>query len=83
MGWGCPIAFVFGDIGTEVDNPLDHYANRGLKKKKSMVDELLADATLRKYQKKRFREIQGAKAEKSRGKWKKSTKPGGKAGRRK
>lgn len=70
-------------FGTEVDNPLDHYANRGLKKKKSMVDELLADATLRKYQKKRFREIQGAKAEKSRGKWKKSTKPGGKAGRRK
>lgn len=46
-------------IGHVIDTPLDYYANRGLKKnkKKTLVDELMADAEFQKYQKKKYKEI--------------------------
>lgn len=46
-------------IGTVIDSPLDYYANRGTKKnkKRTLVDELLADAEFQKYQKKKYKEV--------------------------
>lgn len=70
-------------IGTEVDTPLDYYANKGVAKKKTLVDVLLADESVRKYHKKRFKEIQTKRMVASKGKFKKSKKPLPKKGKRK
>lgn len=45
-------------IGRMIDTPLDYYNNRGLKKnkKRTLVDELLADADFQKFQKRKYKE---------------------------
>lgn len=50
--------FVF-QVGRIMDSPLDHVNERLNKKqrKRTMVDELLADAEFQKYNKKKFKEI--------------------------
>lgn len=42
-----------------MDSPLDHYNNRLTRKerKRTLVDELLADAEFNKYNKRKYREI--------------------------
>lgn len=42
-----------------MDSPLDHYNNRlsRKQKKRTLVDELLADAEFNKYNKRKYREI--------------------------
>merc|ERR1711994_379184 len=51
-------------IGQYVDTPLDHYSSTGQKKgkKKSLVDELMADAEFQKYSKRKYAEIIEEKA---------------------
>ena len=46
-------------IGQYVDGPLDHNSKNGQKKskKKSLVDELMADAEFKKYNKRKYSEI--------------------------
>merc|ERR1712244_80811 len=53
-------------IGTIVDNAADFYTDRVSKKdrKQTMVDELLADAEFKKYQKRKYVEIIEDKAKK-------------------
>ena len=60
-------------IGHVVDSPLDYYSNRGSgsKKKKSLVDELMADAEYQKYSKRKYAEIIDEKAKLQRKKFKK------------
>ncbi|GIX87708.1 deoxynucleotidyltransferase terminal-interacting protein 2 [Caerostris extrusa] len=54
----------FFEIGTFTESPLDFYSSRIPKKqrKQTLVDELLADAEFRQYQKKKFSEIQQTRA---------------------
>ncbi|XP_066456878.1 deoxynucleotidyltransferase terminal-interacting protein 2 [Eleutherodactylus coqui] len=58
------------EVGTVVDNPIDYYHSRIPKKerKRTMVDELLADSELRRYNKKKFKEIMAEKAARAEGK---------------
>jgi len=50
-------------IGQVVDSPVDYYSNKGTsKKKKSLVDELMADAEYQKYSKRKYAEIIDEKA---------------------
>ncbi|KAG8199416.1 hypothetical protein JTE90_000284 [Oedothorax gibbosus] len=60
------IAPKYFQVGTFVDNPADFYSSRLPKKqrKQTMVDELLADAEFRQYQKKKFNEIQHSRPQK-------------------
>ncbi|KAK5650178.1 hypothetical protein RI129_001207 [Pyrocoelia pectoralis] len=60
-------------VGKVLDSPLEFYNNRLTKKekKKSLVDELLADAEFNKYNKKRYREIIEEKRSKA---WKQAKK---------
>ena len=53
-------------IGTIVDNAADFYTDRVAKKdrKKTMVDELLADAEFKKFQKRKYVEIIEEKSKK-------------------
>lgn len=46
-------------MGKIVDSPLDFYSNRLTKKeqKKTLVDQLLADAEFNKYNKRKYKEI--------------------------
>ncbi|XP_028668263.1 deoxynucleotidyltransferase terminal-interacting protein 2 isoform X2 [Erpetoichthys calabaricus] len=57
-------------VGTVVDNPIDFYHARIPKKqrKRTIVDELMADADFRSYNKKKFKEIMAEKAELAAGK---------------
>ncbi|MBN3293697.1 TDIF2 protein, partial [Polypterus senegalus] len=57
-------------VGTVVDNPIDFYHARIPKKqrKRTLVDELLADADFRSYNKKKFKEIMAEKADLAAGK---------------
>ncbi|KAF8796681.1 Deoxynucleotidyltransferase like protein [Argiope bruennichi] len=50
----------FFQVGTFVESPIEFYSSRIPKKqrKQTLVDELLADAEFRQYQKKKFTEIQ-------------------------
>jgi hypothetical protein len=45
-------------IGTEINGPADYYTQGASKKKTTMVDELLADASFRKYHKNKYNQIQ-------------------------
>ncbi|XP_052460621.1 deoxynucleotidyltransferase terminal-interacting protein 2 [Carassius gibelio] len=51
-------------VGTVVDNPVDFYSSRIPKKqrKRTIVEELLADAEFRSYNKKKYQEIMAEKA---------------------
>jgi len=50
-------------IGQVVDSPVDYYSTKGTsKKKKSLVDELMADAEYQKYSKRKYAEIIEEKA---------------------
>ncbi|XP_059359949.1 deoxynucleotidyltransferase terminal-interacting protein 2 isoform X2 [Carassius carassius] len=57
-------------VGTVVDNPVDFYSSRIPKKqrKRTMVEELLADAEFRSYNKKKYQEIMAEKAAQAAGK---------------
>uniref|UniRef100_A0A671NSX0 Deoxynucleotidyltransferase terminal-interacting protein 2-like n=1 Tax=Sinocyclocheilus anshuiensis TaxID=1608454 RepID=A0A671NSX0_9TELE len=57
-------------VGTVVDNPIDFYSSRIPKKqrKRTMVEELLADAEFRSYNKKKYQEIMAEKAAQAAGK---------------
>lgn len=46
-------------IGTVQHSPLDHYSERNTRKnkKKSLVEELLADAEVQKYTKRKYKEV--------------------------
>ncbi|XP_016367144.1 deoxynucleotidyltransferase terminal-interacting protein 2-like isoform X1 [Sinocyclocheilus rhinocerous] len=57
-------------VGTVVDNPIDFYSSRIPKKqrKRTMVEELLADAEFRSYNKKKYQEIMTEKAAQAAGK---------------
>lgn len=50
---------IFLQIGTVQHSPLDYYSERDTRrnKKKTIVDELLADAEFQKYNKRKFKEI--------------------------
>lgn len=54
----------FSQIGRVIDNPVDYYTDRTTKKdrKKSLVDELMADAEFKKYNKRKYTEIIEEKA---------------------
>ncbi|RXN39334.1 deoxynucleotidyltransferase terminal-interacting 2-like protein [Labeo rohita] len=57
-------------VGTVVDNPVDFYSSRIPKKqrKRTIVEELLADAEFRSYNKKKYHEIMAEKAAQAAGK---------------
>ncbi|XP_075697300.1 deoxynucleotidyltransferase terminal-interacting protein 2 [Rhinoderma darwinii] len=57
-------------IGTVVDNPIDFYHSRIPKKqrKRTIVEELLADSEFRRYNKKKYKEIIAEKAARAEGK---------------
>ncbi|KAJ8279637.1 hypothetical protein COCON_G00067030 [Conger conger] len=57
-------------VGTVVDSPVDFYNSRVPKKqrKRTMVDELLADAEFRNYNKKKYKQIMTEKAARAAGK---------------
>ncbi|XP_042617842.1 deoxynucleotidyltransferase terminal-interacting protein 2 isoform X1 [Cyprinus carpio] len=57
-------------VGTVVDNPVDFYSSRIPKKqrKRTIVEELLADAEFRSYNKKKYQEIMAEKAAQAAGK---------------
>ncbi|KAF4110180.1 deoxynucleotidyltransferase terminal-interacting protein 2 [Onychostoma macrolepis] len=57
-------------VGTVVDSPVDFYSSRIPKKqrKRTMVEELLADAEFRSYNKKKYQEIMAEKAAQAAGK---------------
>ncbi|OCT71483.1 deoxynucleotidyltransferase terminal-interacting protein 2 [Xenopus laevis] len=63
-------------VGTVVDSPLDFYHSRIPKKerKRTLVDELLADSEFRRYNKKKYREIMAEKAAMAEGKKKRKKK---------
>ncbi|XP_026125160.1 deoxynucleotidyltransferase terminal-interacting protein 2-like isoform X2 [Carassius auratus] len=63
-------------VGTVVDNPVDFYSSRIPKKqrKRTMVEELLADAEFRSYNKKKYQEIMAEKAAQAAGKMNKKHK---------
>ena len=48
-------------IGTVVDGAQDYYSEGRAKKKTTMVDDLLADASFRQYHKKKYNTIQAGK----------------------
>ena len=56
--------FYLFQIGRVIDNPVDYYTDRTTKKdkKKSLVDELMADAEFKKYNKRKYTEIIEEKA---------------------
>ncbi|XP_016151517.1 deoxynucleotidyltransferase terminal-interacting protein 2-like isoform X1 [Sinocyclocheilus grahami] len=57
-------------VGTVVDNPVDFYSSRIPKKqrKRTIVEELLADAEFRSYNKRKYQEIMAEKAAQAAGK---------------
>ncbi|KAM9325026.1 deoxynucleotidyltransferase terminal-interacting protein 2 [Gastrophryne carolinensis] len=57
-------------VGTVMDSPLDHYHSRIPKKerKRTIVEELLADSEFRRYNKKKYQEIISEKAARAEGK---------------
>ncbi|XP_018414251.1 PREDICTED: deoxynucleotidyltransferase terminal-interacting protein 2 [Nanorana parkeri] len=57
-------------VATVVDNPLDYYHSRIPKKhrKRTIVEELLADSEFRRYNKKKYQEIMAEKAARAEGK---------------
>uniref|UniRef100_A0A6I8RNX7 Fcf2 pre-rRNA processing C-terminal domain-containing protein n=2 Tax=Xenopus tropicalis TaxID=8364 RepID=A0A6I8RNX7_XENTR len=63
-------------VGTVVDTPLDFYHSRIPKKqrKRTIVEELLADSEFRRYNKKKYREVMAEKAAIAEGKKKRKTK---------
>ncbi|XP_063817815.1 deoxynucleotidyltransferase terminal-interacting protein 2 isoform X2 [Pseudophryne corroboree] len=63
-------------VGTVVDNPVDYYHSRIPKKqrKRTIVEELLADSEFRRYNKKKYQEIIAEKAARAEGKKKRKKK---------
>ena len=58
------IQLLLFQVGRYVDAPVEYYADRGTKKskKKSLVDDLMADAEFQRYNKRKYVEIIADKA---------------------